>query len=82
MIAVKVKLGFMESVATFINGFVGVTHNYEREGTYNLWFTLLAADLAERNAVLAAVEAQLGVEELLNLESRKKYKINVQFKLK
>ena len=82
LIAVKVKPGFMESVATFINGFAGVTHNYEREGTYNLWFTLLAADLAERNAVLAAVEAQLGVEELLNLESRKKYKINVQFKLK
>ena len=82
LIAVKVKPDFMEGVATFINGFAGVTHNYEREGKYNLWFTLLTADLAEKNAVLAAVSAQPGVEELLNLESRKKYKINVQFKLK
>ena len=36
LVALKVKEGYMQQVAEFINRYPGATHNYEREGEYNL----------------------------------------------
>ena len=82
LVALKVQPEYMESVAQFINRYPGATHNYEREGEYNLWFTLLTHSEEKRTKILAEIKAQQGVEKLMNLVSNKKYKINVQFKLK
>lgn len=72
----------MDAVAAFINRYPGATHNYEREGKYNLWFTLLTENIERRDAILQQIQSQPGVEELISLVARKKYKINVQFELK
>ncbi len=82
LVAVRVKDGYMDSVAAYINRYPGATHNYEREGKYNLWFTLLTENIERRDAILQEIQAQPGVEELISLVARKKYKINVQFELK
>jgi len=82
LIAVKVDPAYMESVATAINCYPGATHNYEREGQYNLWFTLLTPDTKLREQILEEVQNLPGVEKLISLIARKKYKINVQFNLK
>lgn len=82
LVAVKVKQGYMEEVAEFINRYPGATHNYEREGRYNLWFTLLTENEMQRDLILEKIKALPGVENLINLVARKKYKINVQFDLK
>ena len=82
LVAVKVEPGYMEQVAEAINSYPGVTHNYEREGRYNLWFTLLTPDVSVQAVILAEVRALPGVAELISLVSNKKYKINVQFDLK
>lgn len=82
LVALKVKDGYMEKVAQFINKYPGATHNYQREGEYNLWFTLLTHSEEKRTEILNEIKAQEGVEKLMNLVSNKKYKINVQFKLK
>ena len=82
LVALKVKEGYMQQVAEFINRYPGATHNYEREGEYNLWFTLLTHSEEKRKQILDEIKAQEGVEKLMNLVSNKKYKINVQFKLK
>ena len=82
LIAVKVKPGFMESVATFINGFAGVTHNYEREGDYNLWFTLITIDMEQQEEILNHIKSLPGVLDLINLPANKKYKVSVNFNLK
>ncbi len=82
LVALKVKDGYMESVAEAINRYPGATHNYEREGEYNLWFTLLTHSEDKRTAILNEIRTLPGVEKLMNLVSNKKYKINVQFKLK
>lgn len=81
LVALRVDPAYMESVAEAINKYPGATHNYEREGRYNLWFTLLSPCLASEKKILDEVEALPGVEDLLNLKANKKYKINVQFKL-
>lgn len=82
LVALKVKDGCMQSVAEAINRYPGATHNYQREGEYNLWFTLLTHSEEKRSQILSEIRALPGVEKLMNLVSNKKYKINVQFKLK
>jgi DNA-binding Lrp family transcriptional regulator len=81
LVAVKVSPGYLEKVAQSINSYSGVTHNYEREGEYNLWFTLLTPDLTSQQQTLAAVRELEGVEKLLSMPAAKKYKVNVSFKL-
>ena len=81
LVALRVAEGKVASVAEAVNRYPGVTHNYEREGEFNLWFTLLTPNLETEKEVLSEVEALPGVERLLNLKTTKKYKINVQFQL-
>ena len=82
LVALLVEPEYLEQVATAINRYPGATHNYEREGKYNLWFTLLTPDASKEKAILAEVRALPGVKELVNLTAKKKYKINVKFSLK
>jgi DNA-binding Lrp family transcriptional regulator len=82
LIALRVKPEHMGSVAEAINRYPGATHNYEREGRYNLWFTLITPDAELHDKILAEVSSLPGVEDMMDLVSRKKYKINVQFKLR
>ncbi|WP_188397244.1 Lrp/AsnC family transcriptional regulator [Sporomusa sp. GT1] len=79
--AVKVRPEQVAAVAQAVNAYSGVTHNYERESEYNLWFTLLTADQAEQDRVLAAIRSLPGVEGLLSLPAIEKYKVSVEFSL-
>ena len=81
LVALQVDGAHISSVAEAVNRYPGATHNYEREGEYNLWFTLLTADPVQERRILREVRALPGVHGMMNLKSRKKYKINVQFKL-
>lgn len=82
LVAVKVEPKKLADVARFINDYPGVTHNYEREGEFNLWFALLTPDLGLQEQILAAIGERQGVQKMLNLPATKKYKVSVQFKLK
>lgn len=81
LVAVKVATGNMERIATAINVYPGVTHNYEREGEFNLWFTLLTPDLVVQERILDEIRKIPGVENLMSLTSKRKYKISVHFNL-
>ncbi|MGN0958523.1 MAG: AsnC family transcriptional regulator [Selenomonas bovis] len=82
LVALQVDEDHMQSVAEAVNQYVGATHNYEREGEYNLWFTLLTQTPEQERVILREVRSLPGVHGMMNLKSRKKYKINVQFKLR
>ncbi len=81
LVALAVEADKLPAVAAAVNAFPGVTHNYEREGAYNLWFALLTPDMAAQEKVLAVVAALPGVTGMLNLPAVKKYKVNVRFTL-
>jgi DNA-binding Lrp family transcriptional regulator len=71
-----------EKVPTFaevVNRHPGVTHNYLRENTYNVWFTFIAPSMAEIEARLEEIAAETGVAEILNLPATKVFKIKAQF---
>ena len=81
LIALCVEEQHLSAVAQAVNRYAGATHNYEREGDYNLWFTLLTPSRAAEEKILAEVAALPGVEGLMSLKANRRYKINVQFKL-
>ena len=81
LIALCVDAEHLSAVANAVNQYVGVTHNYEREGIYNLWFTLLSPSQAAEQKILSEVTALPGVRSMMNLRANKRYKINVQINL-
>ena len=71
----------IEEIAAFIGRFAEVTHCYEREGDWNLWFTVTAASAERVEAVLEAVRAEAPGCRLMSLPARKRYKLRVEFDL-
>lgn len=78
--AIRVDEGDIERVAAVINTYPGVTHNYQRDDEYNLWFTLTAPSEVEAREYLAAIEEAAGVQ-IVSLPARKVYKIEVTFEM-
>ncbi len=81
LVALRVNPGKVEKVASYINKYKGVTHNYEREDYFNLWFTIVAGNQMEIEEVLSEVKKIDGVEKLLNLPALKLYKIGMKLNL-
>jgi DNA-binding Lrp family transcriptional regulator len=74
----KEKIGHFVEV---VNRHPGVTHNYLRNHTYNVWFTFIAQDMAYINNALREVCEETGVKEILNLPAVKTFKIKVDFEV-
>jgi len=81
LVAIQVEPQYIQNVAEAINVYPGVTHNYEREGVFNLWFTLLAPDLQTQDQILIEIKSLPGVIKLISLPATKKFKVSVQFTL-
>lgn len=82
LVAVEVDADQLVVVAKAINAYPGVTHNYEREGNFNLWFTLLSPNQSAQDQVLAEIALLPGIRRMNSLPATKKLKVNVQFTLK
>jgi DNA-binding Lrp family transcriptional regulator len=70
----------LEEVAALVNSFEAVSHNYEREHHYNLWFVLSAEEPGEVERVLAAIERETGIA-VMNLPALEEYFLEVRFQL-
>ncbi|MBR1552760.1 MAG: Lrp/AsnC family transcriptional regulator [Schwartzia sp.] len=81
LIALYVPPDSLPTVVEAVNRYDDVTHNYEREGEYNLCFTLQTASETRRKKILDEIRALPGVERMLEMRSAKKYKVRVQFRL-
>ncbi len=67
--------------AEIVNAYPGVTHNYLRANTFNVWFTFIAPSRASIAAYLTEISEQAGDIEILNLPATDVYKIRAHFKL-
>lgn len=76
--AAKVSQDKIEDFIALINACPGVTHNYERNHAYNIWFTLISPSREAENETLAELTMKSGIE-ILNLPATKLYKIRVDF---
>ena len=82
LVALKVNPHYLEKVASQVNLYSGVTHNYQREHSYNLWFTLAAENTQQMNRILNEIGDLEGVENLIKLPAIKQFKVEVKFNLK
>lgn len=64
-----------------VNRYPGVTHNYQRENTYNIWFTFIAPSVDDIETSLHQIAAETGVKKILNLPASHVFKIKAQFDL-
>lgn len=76
--AAKVPEEKLENFIAEVNSKKGVTHNYLRNHTYNVWFTLIGPSWENVCETLADITAKTGIE-ILNLPATKLYKIRVDF---
>ena len=77
--AAKVPEDKIERFADVVNRFPGVTHNYLRENSYNVWFTFIAPSMEEIEQNLKGIEQETGITEILNLPATRVFKIKAQF---
>jgi DNA-binding Lrp family transcriptional regulator len=71
----------IEEVAAVISAYPNVTHNYEREDRYSVWFTVIAESPERVAEVLAEIAEKTGIDDILDLPATRLFKIRVDFDL-
>ncbi len=79
--AAQVPAAKVDLFAKTVNGFSGVTHNYLRENSFNVWFTFIAPSMAVIRQNLARISEKTGVRRILNLPATHVFKIKAKFDL-
>jgi DNA-binding Lrp family transcriptional regulator len=70
----------LEAFVALVNSYPGVTHNYLRQHTYNVWFTFIGPTWKDIEDSLAAITKKTGIK-VLNLPAEKMFKIRVDFRM-
>lgn len=79
--AARVPAEKIDRFAETVNRYRGVTHNYQRDHEFNIWFTFIAPSMEEIEANLARIAAETGVRDILNLPATKVFKIRAKFEV-
>lgn len=69
----------IETFTRVVNQYPGVTHNYQRDNEFNIWFTFIAESAAEIEKNLGDISKKTGISNILNLPASRVYKIKAQF---
>jgi len=80
LMAMSIPAEQLHQVATLINQYPEVNHNYERENRFNLWFVLIARDDKHLQSVTADIEIKTGFKPLY-LPLLADYFINLGFEI-
>ena len=59
--AMQVPAADFERIASLVNAFPEVAHNYARDHRFNMWFVLATETAAATDALLARIEAATGI---------------------
>ena len=81
LVAMEIEADKLEYVASQINRHPGVTHNYERDHQFNLWFTLAVPPGIDLNAELDKFNVLKGIIKVRMLPTLQLFKIGVKLDL-
>ncbi|MFW2491592.1 AsnC family transcriptional regulator [Clostridium chromiireducens] len=75
--AAKVPENKVEEVASYINKYEEVTHNYIREDEYNMWFTIITHSDGNLHTIIQEIKTQMNLADIISLPSIKLFKVKV-----
>jgi len=79
LVAARVPPDQLEETAAVVGQYKEVTHNYEREHAYNLWFTLTATSKAGATAIIEEIKRKTPAVDIRELPAMEFYKVDVKF---
>jgi DNA-binding Lrp family transcriptional regulator len=79
--AAKVPENKLSDFIEAVNRYPGITHNYERDGDYNIWFTFIGESTKTIEQALEEIKIGTGIHELISLPAEKIFKIRVDFEV-
>jgi len=77
--AAKVPSDKIKKFVEVVNSYPGVTHNYERDNEYNIWFTFIDESMKDIENKLKEISNKTGVKDVRNLPTVRFFKIRVDF---
>ncbi|HMB31261.1 MAG TPA: Lrp/AsnC family transcriptional regulator [Desulfohalobiaceae bacterium] len=78
--AASVSEHMLDSFVNIVNQYAGVTHNYLRRHTYNVWFTYIGPSWDSIEKDIEDIRTKTGIQ-ILNLPAKKMFKIQVDFRM-
>jgi DNA-binding Lrp family transcriptional regulator len=83
LVALRVAEERITEVAQIINQYDNISHNYQRDNEYNVWFTLTAQNDQEIARTLEQLRQKIKIakQDMLNLPTIHRFKINVVFQI-
>ncbi|PRX29873.1 AsnC family transcriptional regulator [Orenia metallireducens] len=81
LVAMEVSEDRFYEVAKIINSYLGVTHNYRRNHSYNLWFTLIAPSQQRLAVILKEIKEKTGITRMIELPAERFFKLAVKLEL-
>ena len=78
LVAMEIEHDKLDYVASQINRHPGVSHNYERDHQFNLWFTLAVPPGADLNSELEKFNVLKGIKKVRKLPTLQLFKIGVK----
>lgn len=79
LVGVRVPETDIERVAALVCSYPEVTHNYQREDSVNLWFTIVAKSKDRLEQILREIQERIPEAEMLDLPAKKVFKLKVRF---
>ena len=79
LVAMRFLADELDAAAQVINEHPGVSHNYARNGHYNLWFTLAVAPYEDLAETIEGMASKTGAETYRIMPTIKFFKIGVNF---
>jgi DNA-binding Lrp family transcriptional regulator len=79
--AARVPEEKIEDFVAVVNSYRGVTHNYRRGHTFNVWFTFIAPSMAEIEQALEEIKDATGVDQIIIMPATRTFKIDASFDL-
>jgi DNA-binding Lrp family transcriptional regulator len=77
--AMRVPAERFEEVAAYVNGLDTISHNYERNHVFNMWFVISSEDEADIARTIAQIERETGLD-VINLPTLEEYFVDIRFR--